>query len=153
VGEEKYMAWFNNVDTSKKYRLGTKNTSVAGDEFIYLTGVGSTVLGDWVTFDEAHITTRAVANGQGRVAVAQGAVNAVTSFGWYQVYGTGDALALTGFADNGKVFLTSTAGSIDDSDVGGDFVVGAIGRGAVNETTLLAAVELNYPVVQDTAFD
>ena len=143
------------VHTTQLNALGTKafgTGSHAGNEYIYLAGVASTAIGTWVTFDEAHVTTRAVANGQGRVAVATAATVAST-WGWYQIYGSASGLALTAFVDNGKVYLTSTAGSVDDTDVSADFVAGAIGRSAVNETTLLATFELNYPFVQDTAFD
>lgn len=121
-------------------------------EYIYLPGVASVAIGSWVTYDEAFTTLRAVANAQGDVAVAMAAVVA-GKFGWFQITGKASALALTAFADNGKVFLTSTDGSVDDTDVGGDFVCGAIGRSAVNETTLLATFQLNRPYVQDTAFD
>lgn len=145
------MAFTDLVHTTKRFKLGTRRRVDAKD-FIYLQGVASTAIGTWVTFDEAHLTLRTVANAQGRVAVAMAAVVA-SQFGWYQIYGSASGLALTAFADNGKVYLTSTAGSVDDADVAGDFVVGAVGRSAVNETTLLATFELNYPMVQDTTFD
>jgi hypothetical protein len=147
------MAFYNQVHASKKFRLGTRVSDVAGNEYIYLKGITSTAVGSWVTFDEAHVTTLSAANAQGRVAVAQAAVDANTKFGWYMIYGTCSALALTGFVDNGKVYLTATAGSVDDTDVAGDAVIGAIGRSAVNETTLLATFELNYPLVMDLAVD
>lgn len=120
--------------------------------YIYLKGVASTAIGTWVTYDEAFLTTRTAANAQGLVAVATAATVAST-WGWYQRRGAASGLALTAFADDGKVYLTSTAGSVDDADVSGDFVCGAIGRSAVNETTLLATFEIYDPFVQDTAFD
>lgn len=146
------MAFSDEVHTVKKYRLGTRVKDSANNEYIYLQGVASTVVGDWVTFDEAHLTTRAVADGQGRVAVAQAAVVA-SQFGWYMIYGTTSALTLASFADNGKVYLTATAGSVDDADVAGDAVMGAWGRSATDATTLLATFELSYPTVHDLAFD
>lgn len=145
------MAFTTAIHSTKRFKLGTRRR-VDDKDFIYLTGVASTAIGTWVTFDEAHITTRAVANGQGRVAVAMAATVAST-YGWYQIYGLASGLALTAFADNGKVYLTATNGSVDDADVSADFVFGAVGRSAVNETTFLASFELNYPMVQDTAFD
>ena len=147
----KIMTPLTDVDTVKAFELGTRGFNGV-KEYIYLQGVVSTVLGSWVTFDEAHLTTLAVANAQGRMAVALAATVA-SRYGWYQIYGSASGLAKTLFADNGKVYLTSTAGSVDDTDVGQDFVVGAIGRSAVNETTLLATFELNYPMVQDLAMD
>ena len=121
-------------------------------EWIYLTGVAATVLGSWVTYDEAGLTILTVADAQGDVAVASGAIVAA-NFGWYQITGNVSALCLTAFADNGKVYLTSTAGSVDDADVAGDFVVGAIGRSARDTTTGRATFQISRPKVQDTAFD
>ena len=148
----KIMTPLTNVDSSAQYALGTRGEDNAGNEYIYLKGVASTAVGSWVTFDEAHLTTLAVADAQGRVAIAMGAFIA-DKYGWYQIYGSASGLALTAFADNGKVYLTSTDGSVDDSDVAGDAIIGAVGRSAVNESTLLATFELNYPMVQDLAID
>lgn len=138
------MAFTSAVHSAKRFKLGTRRR-VDDKEYIYLKGVASTAIGSWVTFDELHITTLAVANGKGRVGVAMAATVAST-YGWYQIYGSASGLALTLFADNAKVWLTSTAGSVDDTDVAVDLVFGAIGRSAVNETTLLATFELNYPI-------
>ena len=145
------MAFTSAVHASKRFKLGTRR-QVDDKEYVYLKGVASTAIGTWVTFDEAGLTTRAVANAQGRVAIAMAATVAST-YGWYQIYGSAQGLALTAFVDNGKVYLTATDGSVDDTDVAGDAVIGAVGRSAVNETTLLATFELNYPMVQDLAID
>jgi len=138
------------IDSSELVPKGTKAKDIDGNEYIYLQGIASTVVRDWVSYDEAHLTIRAVANAQGRVAIAQAALVA-DKYGWYLIYGTGLGTALTGFADNGKVYLTATAGAVDDTDVAGDVVLGAIGRGALSGTT--ATFELNYPYVMDLAVD
>ena len=120
-------------------------------QFIYLKGVASTVVGSWVIYrmDDAT-TTLAVANDHGPVAVSMSANAASTSYGWYQIQGKASAKFLTAFVDNGVCYLTATAGSLDDTDVAGDFVSGALGASAVNETTLLADVELwGTPFVRD----
>lgn len=147
------MAFYTDVHASKKYFLGRKQKDAAGNEFIYLKGVTNCVAGSWVTFDEAHVTILAVANAQGRVAVARSAVDAATKYGWFQIYGSAPGLCLASFADNGKVYLTSTDGSVDDADVAGDAVIGAVGRSARDTTTGLATFELNAPIVQDLAVD
>ncbi len=135
------------VDTARANPLGTRAFDGDGNEYIYLTGVASTVAGSWVSFDEAHLTTLLVANAVGRVAVAMAATVAAT-YGWYQIYGKNTiALVLAGFADNGKIFSTATAGSVDDAVVAGDLVVGAIGRSAIAGG--VATVELNYPFATD----
>lgn len=138
------------VDTSEEVPVGTKAKDKDGNEYIYLQGVASTVANDWVTFDEAHLTTRAVADAQGRVAIAMAAIVA-NEYGWYQIYGQATGNVLAGFADNGKVYLTATAGSVDDTDVAGDAVIGAVGRSAISGSS--ATFELNYPMVQDLAID
>ncbi len=147
------MAWYDEVHSSKKQFLGLKKRDNTGREFIYLKGVTNCAIGSWVSFDELHVTTLLQANAQGRVAVAMAAVDSSSKYGWFQIYGKASGLALTLFADNGKVYLTSTLGSVDDTDVAGDAVIGAVGRSAVNETSFLATFELNYPFVSDLAID
>ncbi len=127
-------------------------TDQAENEFIYLKGVANTVAGSWVSFDENGVTTLLVTNAQGRVAIAMAATVAST-WGWYQVVGSAQGKALTLFADNGKVYITATDGSVDDTDVATNVVEGAWGRSAVNETTLLATFELSNPRVHDLAID
>lgn len=141
------------VHSEQRNPLGTEREGPNGEVYVYLPGVASVVYGSWVTFDEDFVTTRTVANAQGRVAIATGAVDATTEYGWFQIAGKAEGLCLADFADNGKVYLTSTAGQIDDADVGGDFVVGAIGRSARDTTTGTAIFQLDRPIVQDTAFD
>lgn len=136
--------------STRQVSLGTRAVDTNGNEYVYAKGTASVTTDTWVTFDEGWNVTRAVANGQGRVGIAM-SDNPLSSFGWYQVYGQGRGNVLASFADNGKIFLTSTDGSVDDADVGGDFVVGAIGRSAVASGS--ATIELNYPIVQDVAMD
>lgn len=136
------------VDTEQKIPLGSRAFDNDGNEFIYLKGVTSTAAGSWVSFDEAHVTTLLVADAKGRVAVAMAAVDANTKFGWYQIYGKNTiAKVLASFADNGLIFATATAGSVDDAAVAGDLIVGAMGRSAVSGG--VATVELNYPFATD----
>lgn len=135
------------IHTEQKHPLGTRAVDGDGNEYIYLKGVASTVAGSWVSFDEAHLTTLLVANAKGRVAVAMAAIVA-DSYGWYQVYGKNTiALVLAAFADNGLIYSTATAGSVDDAVVAGDLIVGAIGRSAVSGG--VATMELNYPFATD----
>lgn len=142
------------IHTTQLYPLGTRAYDNVGNEYIYLKGVASTVQYSGVSFDEVHVTSLAVANAKGRVAIASAAVDATTKFGWYCVQGKFPAKVLALFADNGAVFLTSTAGSFDDADVAGDAVMGMVGRSAIDTpSTGLAYMELNYPMVQDIAID
>ena len=74
------MAWYNDVDASKKWRLGTRKFSVDNKEFIYLKGVASLVAEDLVVYDDAYTAVRSVDGGdkQGGCAVAMAAVDAAT---------------------------------------------------------------------------
>ncbi len=145
------------IDDQAMHLLGTRSFDKDGNEYIYLKGVASTAAGDWVSFDEAHATIRAIADAVGRIAIAMAAIVA-NKYGWYLIYGTHPTAAVkTAFADNGICYLTSTAGSVDDTDAAGDLVLGAIGRSAGNQgtpaTASAAIVEISYPHVNDTADD
>ena len=63
----------------------------------------------------------------------------------------GIAKALTSFADAGVVYLTSTAGSIDDASVIGDVVHGAIGANGATITVgdLAGEFEINRPYCEN----
>lgn len=121
--------------TTQLHNLGTIRTaydpSYGEGEFIYLLGVASTAVGSWVHYNaDDFSTTLAVANGIGPMAVAMSA-NVASQYGWYQISGKAVGAALTGFADNGDVYLTATAGSVDDADVAGDYVYNAKGASAL----------------------
>jgi hypothetical protein len=140
---------FNQVHSTKKQRLMTRKRDVAGNEYIYLTGVASTAAGSWVVFDELGITalidtdTAATTSAGGFVAVAQAATVAST-YGWYMIAGSCSAAAAT-VADNGEVFPTSTAGTADDTGTGGLQIVGAKWRSA--DSSGFATVQLLYPLI------
>jgi hypothetical protein len=151
-GKTPVIGYVGDVHTSALNPVGTKASDENGNEYIYLKGVASTVVGSWVSFDEAGQTTLLVTNAQGRVGIAMAAIVA-SRWGWYQIYGSASGKALTAFADNGKVYVTATDGSVDDADVATNVVEGAVGRSAVDETTFLATFELNYPQVLDLAID
>jgi hypothetical protein len=108
----------------------TATTAYGAGMFIYLSGVASTVLGSWVTFNQDdNTTTLLAANAIGPVGISM-SINVASQYGWYQIYGKGVGLCLTGYADNGLVYATSTAGSIDDAVVSGDRVKLALGASA-----------------------
>lgn len=96
-------------------------------EFIYLKGVGSTAVGDWVGYSPGTFTSvRAVADGKYPLAVAMAACNTTTKAGWYQISGIATARGLTSIThSSGNLYLTATAGSLDDASVIGDAVFNA----------------------------
>lgn len=142
------------TSTTLKMRLGDRvkcsDPTYGPGEFIYLQGVANTVVGSVVTYNQDdHTTTLAVANAVGPVAVAMSA-NVASQYGWYQIYGKGVAKVLAGFVDNADCYLTATDGSVDDTDVAGDYIRGMRGASAVDTpSTGLAEVELWYPQVAD----
>jgi hypothetical protein len=153
------MAFYDQVHAVQKFRLGTRVKDQSGNEYIYLEGVASTAIGSWVNFDggvdfsTALLDTDVAATQLGRIAVAKAAVGA-DQFGWYCIYGATNALSLTAATDAKNCFATSTGGSVDDSGAGAEVLVfNAFYTGAVNETTLLAAVVLNYPFMTGLTLD
>lgn len=137
------------VYDSAEMEVGQLVWDANGNAYIFGQGVASCAAGSWVSLDEAAQATLLAANAKGRVGVAMAAIVA-GKYGYFQVFGkTITAKALTGFADNGDVYATATAGSIDDSVVAGDRVHGAWGRSAVSGGVITA--ELNFPYVDDIA--
>lgn len=144
------MAWYNEIDTVKKFPLGHRAKDTSGNEYMYCKGVASTVAEDFVVIDENYAITRAVADEVGPVGVAMGALDASTDFGWVQIYGKATGDTATVAADK-ALYLTSTAGRLDDTDVAGDSVHGCFSMAA--DTSNSCTVWLNYPWVSDIAHD
>ena len=143
------------VDASVLYAVGARFTDEDGNVFIYLQGLASTAEGDWVTYritsTAAAVTKRAVAGDQGNLAIAMAAILAA-KFGWYQIFGNNlRAGAITGgdAAAAGAVFLTSTAGKMDDVEVADDRVSGAVFSVQEGELSgnpaALAGATISYP--------
>jgi hypothetical protein len=142
------------TDTVQNHPLGTIVRAVdptyGAGEFIYLKGVASTAVGSWVTYNmDDGTTTLLGANAIGPVAVAMSA-NVASQYGWYQIQGKAVGKVLASYADNGLVYATATAGSVDDAVVTGDMVVNAKGASAIDTpSTGLAEMEISRPFVND----
>lgn len=142
------------TSTTQNLPLGTRVRAVddtyGEGEFIYLEGVANTAVGSWVTFNEDDYSTALLAaNAIGQVAVAMSA-NVADQYGWYQVRGKAIGKALTDFADNGNVYATATAGSVDDAVVAGDRVKKCKGASAVGTPSAgLAEFEIDAPFMDD----
>jgi hypothetical protein len=139
------------IDTVQRNPLGFTVQGDAGDEYIYLSGVASTVAGDWVFYDELGATTRAVTSSVfGPVAVAMAAIVA-SNWGWYCIKSlnvTGNIVSDT-FLDDHQAYISGTAGSLDDDSGTGQTVYGVISRAVGSGTTL--AFQILYPFVLGTA--
>ena len=136
------------VDTSARNPLMSTAFDADGGEYMYLTGVASTGLGSWVTYDELGITALLTANAVGPVAVALAATVAST-FGWYCV--KSPKSGVTGktdtIADNLAVYIDGTDGRVDDAVVAGDLVMGAYSRST--DSSNLATFQIDHPFVNN----
>jgi len=135
---------FGTVITAKD--VGT--TAYGEGRFVYVKGVSSGALAKWSGYNtKSGATTLAVADGNYPLGVMMSVLDATTKYGWLQIWGRAIGKCLTAFADNGVVYLTSTAGSIDDASVIGDVVHGAVGRngGTVTVGDLAGEFQLNFP--------
>lgn len=143
------------TSTTQKHDLGKRvrarhATNGHQTEFVYLVGVASTAAGDWVTinYDDGS-TTLLVADAKGPVGIAMSA-NVASQYGWYAISGKVPAgTCEASFADNGDVYATSVAGSVDDAVVAGDLVFGAKGASARDTDTGAAEFEIQYPFTKD----
>ena len=141
------------TSTVQNHPLGTKLSAVdptnGEGEFVYLKGATSTAVGDWATINyDDNSTTRLAANAIGPVGVAMSANAASTSYGWYQIRGKASAQAAASFADDGRVYITATAGVVDDAVVDGDLVHNALGASTITDAGL-ADFEIQYPYTDD----
>lgn len=139
--------------TTKKIDYGTiiqcKDETYGAGEFMYMKGVASCAIRNWVVLNiDDGSTTRLVADLTGPVGVAMATLTA-SYYGWFQVSGKAIGSCLTLFADNGRVYITGTAGSVDDASVAGNFVWNAVGASTTTVSSAVAEFELNRPFVAD----
>jgi hypothetical protein len=145
-------------DTTPKMPLGTivqardaGSTGYGVGEFIYIKGVASCAQKSWIGIPPDTFTAvLAVANGAYPLGIAMAALTG-SYYGWAQISGKAIANCLTSFTDNGYVFLTATPGSVDDTSVAGDLVVGALGASSAVVGNLHAEFELSRPYSNDRA--
>lgn len=129
--------------------LQCKDPTYGGGEFLYSKGAASVVPKTWVTFNSDDGTmTRLAANAIGPVGIAMSSATA-SYYGWFQIGGKALGACLTQFADNGRVYITGTAGSVDDASVAGDVVWNAKGASTTTVDSGYAEFELNRPFVAD----
>ena len=154
-----FDAGITDPDTSAvktKHPLGTIVRAVdptyGEGEFIYLKGVASTAVGSWVTYNLDDGTTALLAaNAIGPVAIAMSANVLATTYGWYQISGKAVGACLTQMADNGQVWATATAGSVDDASVAGDLVNLAKGASTTVVDSGVADFEISRPFVDNNS--
>lgn len=141
------------ISTTKKHDLSTivqcKDPTYGAGEFIYLKGAASMAAKNWVTYRlETGTAVRLVANAIGPTAVAMGACTA-SYYGWFQISGLALGSCLTQMASNAKVYITGTAGSVDDTAVSGDKVILARSEALTTPGTLYTTFSLSRPFTDD----
>lgn len=139
------------VDTVQQFPIGTvvAGTDVLGGyaEYIYLQGIGSTIVGSVVTYDETGLTALIAANAIGPVAVAT-ALTVAATFGWYARVGTFPVDMVANVADNSNLGRETTNGKVGDGFATGDMIIGMIARAAVT-TAAVSNCQLYNPLVND----
>lgn len=145
-----------NIDersTTKKVALGTevqaKHATYGNATFAYQAGVASATVRTWVTINmDDGSTTRLAANAIGPVGVSMATLTA-SYYGWFMRVGKALGACLTQFADNGRVYITGTAGSVDDASVAGDVVWNAKGASTTTVDSGYAEFEIDRPYTAD----
>lgn len=122
--------------------LGTRAFDGAGNEYLYLKGVASTVAGSAVTYNTAFQSALTVTGARGPVAFAQVATVA-NKFGWYLIHGAGTADYAGAAVAGAKVYSAST-GKVDDAVVAGDQIDGAF-VGATVGGAGTGSILVSYP--------
>lgn len=121
----------NEVHDSQKNPLGAVRRFSDGNTYIYLKGVTSCVDGSMVVFQPGVWTAILIASGvKGSVAIANGAVDAATKYGWFTYVGQDVGIARSAIASNTPLFAGGVAGSPDDVAVKGDQIMNAMSRNA-----------------------
>ena len=137
--------------------LGTivraKDNTLGAGEFIYLKGVGSTVVGSLVVYDPNQLTTTLApntANLTNPVAVAMSA-NIANQYGWYQIAGVASIKkTATRVSPASAIYLSGTAGRVMATAASGKQLQNTV---SVNSATVATAtstvlVLINRPACQ-----
>lgn len=119
-----------NADTTQMhpfgYRTRAYDATLGECEFVYVKGVATAIAGMVATFlPYTGVTVLPVARSKGLVGVFMAALNATTLFGWLQVRGVAEVSVNGAVVAGATVYLTATAGKVDDAVVAGDIVYGA----------------------------
>lgn len=145
----------NVTSTVQQHPLGTRvkgtDPTFGEGEFIYLKGIGSTVVGSMVDYDQTlGVTALSPATGGfGPVAIAM-SINIANQFGWYQIAGTAVVKAPNAMVVGAEIFsLAATPGSVDDAAVAGEQILNAKATTTTGTPSAgLAEIQIYYPFHQ-----
>lgn len=153
------MQPIENTETTQKHPLGTLVRGVdptyGEGEFIYLLGVGSTVVGMVVKYNATTYQTAllTVTNGKNKgvpVAVAMSA-NVASQYGWYQINGNAVVKKTTvAVTPQVPIFISATDGRIKVLASAGQQILGAqtANLTTIVTTTSTVVVTINRPFTQ-----
>ena len=148
-----------NTETTQKHQLGTIvrawDPTYGEGEFIYLLGVGSTVVGSVVKYNATSYLTEliTVSNGKNKgvpVAVAMSA-NVANQYGWYQIGGNAVVKKTTvAVTPQVPIFISGTSGRIKVLASAGQQILGAqtANLTTIVTTTSTVVVTINRPATQ-----
>ena len=118
------------------------------DEYVFLQGVASTVVGSAVVV-EYDYTTTLLTRDEGqyprKIAVAMG-ITVASKFGWYQVKGIGSVWAAASCAAERQLYTdTSTTGGVDGTSASEHAIHGLILTAACGASAAATACQMDYP--------
>lgn len=119
------------VHTTQQNQLGAVRDFSDGNRYIYLKGVTSCADGSVVAYQPGVWTAVLVATGvKGSVAIATGAVDAATKFGWFLISGSDTITVRSATTSNTALFAGGVAGYVSSTAVKGDQIIGLMIRNA-----------------------
>ncbi len=136
---------FTTVDTTAAFTLGTvveaKDMNTATDygfgKFMYVKGVASVIAGDACVITGEFALVRMTARSKGQVCACLSVLDAATKYGWVQISGKG-VINSADVAAGAQLYATGAGGvgTVDDTVVAGDVIVGMCAYTDDNATTL-----------------
>ena len=134
----------NEVHTTQKNPLGAVRLFSDGNHYIYLKGATSVADGLVVAFQPGVWTAILVATGvKGQIAIAQAAVDASTSFGWFLYVGSDTITVRTATTSNTALFAGGVSGYVSSTAVKGDQIVNMMIRNAAGADGGSAQVQVD----------
>lgn len=138
------------VHTTAKNVVGTraKGVTAPGNEYVYMKGVASTIVGSAVTYDTAYQTTLLAANAKGPVAFAC-AITVASTWGWYCIAGVCSADVVANSAASSTLGRETTDGKVGDGRAAGDQIANCFQGATATTTAAVVDVHIRYPFVDD----
>jgi hypothetical protein len=144
------------TSTVKKHLLGTvvrgTDATLGEAEFIYLQGIGSTVVGSIVSYSVGFLTAldSAAATGPSQPLAIAMSANVASQYGWYQISGMAVATKADTVSFAAGAGFTTSAG-LAVAVVTGRCVLGGVVRVVASAKTAVTTVALaiNRPHNQD----